>query len=75
MSSRHHHGARLTRAVAEMGPKVRLIRQPERTGLMRTRMVGVLESTSQVLTFLDSHVEATEGWLEPLLERVHLNPK
>jgi len=68
-------GERLQKKVDEMGPKVRLIRQPKRTGLMRTRMVGVLESTSQVLTFLDSHVEATEGWLEPLLERVHLNPK
>jgi len=56
-------------------PKVRLIRQPERRGLMVTRMTGVLESRAQVLTFLDSHIEATAGWLEPLLERVHINPK
>jgi len=70
-----HLGERLEEAVAGMGGKVRLIRQPERAGLMRTRMVGVLEAKSQVLTFLDSHIEATDGWLEPLLERVHLNPK
>ena len=56
-------------------PKVKLIRQEKRKGLMVTRMTGVMESVSQVLTFLDSHIEATEGWLEPLLERVHLNPK
>jgi len=56
-------------------PKVRLIRNSERRGLMVTRMKGVLESRSQVLTFLDSHIEATEGWLPPLLERIYLNPK
>ena len=66
---------RLEKMVEGMGEKVRLIRQPARAGLMRTRMVGVMESKSQVLTFLDSHIEATEGWLEPLLERVHQNPK
>merc|ERR1712025_829707 len=32
-------------------PKVRLIRNAERKGLMVTRMVGVLESRAQVLTF------------------------
>jgi len=74
-STLDHLKDRLQKKVDEMGPKVKLIRQSERTGLMRTRMVGVMESTSQVLTFLDSHVEATEGWLEPLLERIHLNPK
>ena len=32
--------------------KVRLIRQPKRAGLMRTRMVGVMESKSQVYKYI-----------------------
>ena len=55
--------------------KVRLLRMDQRSGLMRTRMAGVKAAKADVLTFLDSHIEATEGWLQPLLERIRLNPK
>ena len=64
-----HLAARLDSEVARM-EKVRLLRLAERGGLMRARMAGIEAATAEVLTFLDSHVEATEGWLEPLLERV-----
>merc|ERR1719219_1913823 len=58
-STLEHLGARLQTEVEKM-PKVKLLRLAERGGLMRARLAGI---------------EAAEGWLEPLLERVHLNPR
>ena len=54
-------------------PKLRLLRLQFRQGLVRTRMAGIEAAEADVLTFLDSHIEATDGWLEPLLDRVARN--
>ena len=36
-------------------------------------MAGIHAAEADILTFLDSHIEATHGWLEPLLDRVARN--
>jgi len=42
---------------------------------MRSRMAGIRTATADVLIFLDSHIEAAIGWLEPLLFRIQEDPK
>eukprot|EP00039_Didymoeca_costata_P019929 m.339440 g.339440 ORF g.339440 m.339440 type:complete len:491 (-) comp18806_c0_seq1:54-1526(-) len=50
--------------------KVRVLRIKERGGLIRAKVVAAKEATGDVLLFLDSHCEANDGWLEPLLDAV-----
>ena len=58
----------------KFGGKVKLLRQEKRQGLMRSRMAGIRTATADVLVFLDSHIEAAIGWLEPLWFRIQEDP-
>ncbi|XP_023340384.1 polypeptide N-acetylgalactosaminyltransferase 5 isoform X2 [Eurytemora carolleeae] len=73
-STLEHLGTKLDEFIKDI-PKIKIVRLSERQGLMRSRLAGVRASTADVLTFLDSHIEATEGWLEPLLLQVDKDPK
>ncbi|CAG9532700.1 unnamed protein product [Cercopithifilaria johnstoni] len=56
-------------------PKVRILRLEKREGLIRARIRGAAISKSPVITYLDSHCECVEGWMEPLLDRIKKDPK
>ena len=48
----------------------RILRMKYRQGLIRARLKGAKEAVGQVLIFLDAHMEATAGWLPPVLSEI-----
>ncbi|EYC19912.1 hypothetical protein Y032_0023g777 [Ancylostoma ceylanicum] len=62
----------LSKYMAQL-PKVNILRLEKRHGLVRARLRGAAAAKGKVLTFLDSHCECMEGWLEPLLDRIKRN--
>lgn len=55
--------------------KVRLFKRTTHNGIVGARNRGAREACHDVIVFLDSHSEVTEGWLPPLVSRIHEDRK
>lgn len=69
-SDREHLGSQLDDYVSKLEKPVHILRTGKRSGLIRARLIGAEKASAPVITFLDAHCECTEGWLEPLLDRL-----
>ncbi|CAJ0942011.1 unnamed protein product, partial [Mesorhabditis belari] len=71
MSDRDYLKGPLDAYIRRFNVPIRIIHLEKRSGLIRARLTGSEAASAKVLLFLDAHVEVTDGWLEPLLDRVH----
>ena len=63
------------RLLKGLDPKIKVLRNFERQGLVRSRIYGALNAAGEVLTFLDSHIECNVDWLQPLLYQLTQKPR
>eukprot|EP01120_Amphizonella_sp_Union-15-10_P013883 TRINITY_DN6549_c0_g1_i1.p1 TRINITY_DN6549_c0_g1~~TRINITY_DN6549_c0_g1_i1.p1 ORF type:complete len:453 (-),score=82.14 TRINITY_DN6549_c0_g1_i1:75-1253(-) len=51
-------------------PKIRIIHNEKREGLIRSKIFGADQARAPVLVFLEAHCEVNVHWLEPLLQAI-----
>lgn len=51
-------------------PKVRLLRSPQREGIVGARLRAIRAAEASIFVVLDSHIEVQPQWLEPLVARI-----
>ncbi|ESO98824.1 hypothetical protein LOTGIDRAFT_113802, partial [Lottia gigantea] len=59
--------------VSSLDPRVRILRNTQRQGLVRSRLTGADNATGDILIWLDAHIECNTGWLEPLVHELARN--
>jgi polypeptide N-acetylgalactosaminyltransferase len=65
--------ADLDNFVKQLPVPVKIFHNLQRLGLIRSRLVGADAAIGETLTFLDAHIEVTNGWLPPLLYEIRKN--
>lgn len=71
--SDHEYNSYKIKPFIEQFGIVQLHRTNQREGLIRARLMGSRMARGEVLIFLDSHVEANVGWLEPLMAQIEVD--
>ncbi|CAH0389780.1 unnamed protein product [Bemisia tabaci] len=64
---------KLENYILKFNGKVRLVRNREREGLIRTRSNGAKEARGEVILFLDAHCEVGYNWLPPLVTPIAID--
>lgn len=64
---------KLDEYVKKFNGKVKVVRNKDREGLIRTRTNGAVAAKGEVVIFLDAHCEVNINWLPPLLAPIKHN--